>query len=237
MSEAEVKARSGQPLSHRVQAAIENMVLNGELRSGDRVNEIALSERFGTSRGPLREACRALAQEGLLVAIPNRGVFVRELDLQEAMEVYEVRSALDELLGRLVAERATETQVDQLFATVDEMDGAAAARDLESFSASNQDFHNALLDFSKNKRLARLYRSLVKELRLFRAKGLLQPGALRIANEEHRQIVEAIAARDSIAAGVAMKSHVQAAKQRLLAAIEAERAQELSQNHKSRRRR
>lgn len=231
------KAGYGVPLSHRVQAAIESMVLNGELRGGDRVNEIALSERFGTSRGPLREACRALAQEGLLVAIPNRGVFVRELDLHEALEIYEVRSALDELLGRLVAERATETQVEKLFKTVEAMDLAAAARDLETYSPANQQFHNYLLDFARNQRLARLYRGLVKELRLFRAKGLLQPGALRISNEEHRNIVEAIAARDPIAAGIAMKSHVQAARQRLLAAIEAERSRELSQNTKPARRR
>jgi len=230
------KVGYGVPLSHRVQAAIENMVLNGELRGGDRVNEIALSERFGTSRGPLREACRALAQEGLLVAIPNRGVFVRELDLHEALEVYEVRSALDELLGRLVAERATEAQIEKLFKTLGAMDRAATARDLETYSPANQEFHNCLLDFARNQRLARLYRGLVKELRLFRAKGLLQPGALRISNEEHRNIVEAIAARDPIAAGIATKSHVQAAKQRLLAAIEAERSRELSENAKPARR-
>lgn len=215
-------------LTARVQAGIERMIMSGELRGGDRVNEIALSERFGTSRGPIREACRALAQEGLLVAVPNRGVFVRELDLREAIEVYDVRSALDELMGRLIAERVTDTQVDDLWRLIDEMDAAALDKDLDRYYPANLAFHNRLLSLASNRRLERLYRSLVKELHLFRRKGLLQRGSMRISNEEHRQIVQAIADRDPIAAGVSMKSHVLAAKQRLLAAVEAERSAALT---------
>lgn len=217
----------GGSLTNRVQSAIEQMIMNGELRGGDKVNEISLSERFGTSRGPLREACRALAQEGLLIAIPNRGVFVRELDLREALEVYDVRSALDELMGRLIAERVTDAQVKELHDLIDKMDRAAAARDLESYYPTNLEFHNRLLAYANNRRLERLYRSLIKELHLFRRKGLLQSGSMRISNEEHRQIVQSIESRDPVAASVSMKSHVLAAKQRLLAAVEAERAQEL----------
>lgn len=222
------KGNDSGSLTIRVQTAIEKMIMNGELRGGDRVNEIALSEKFGTSRGPLREACRALAQEGLLVAIPNRGVFVRELDLREALEVYDVRSALDELMGRLIADRVTDAQIAHLSDLVDKMDRAAAARDLESYYPTNLEFHNALLSYASNRRLERLYKSLIKELHLFRRRGLLQSGSMRISNEEHRQIVEAISARDPIAAGASMKSHVLAAKQRLLAAMEAKRAQEIT---------
>ena len=219
--------KSGVSLTARVQAAIESMIMSGELRGGQRVNEVALSEKFGTSRGPLREACRALAQEGLLVAIPNRGVFVRELDLREALEVYDIRSALDELLGRLIAERVTDAQVDELNRLIAEMDQAAADKDMERYYPVNVEFHNRLLAFANNHRLERLYRSLVKELHLFRRKGLLQSGSMRISNEEHRRIVQTIAERDPIAAGVGMKSHVLSAKQRLLAAVEAERAQQI----------
>ncbi len=226
MDDSLARFGEGVSLSSRVQAAIEEMIMSGELRGGDRVNEIALSEKFGTSRGPLREACRALAQEGLLVAIPNRGVFVRELGLREALEVYDIRSALDELMGRLIAERASDAQVAELTELVDRMDRAALERDLETYYPTNLEFHNKLLSYAHNARLERLYRGLIKELHLFRRKGLLQSGSMRISNEEHRQIVKAIAARDPIAAGVSMKSHVMAAKQRLLAAVEAERSQE-----------
>jgi DNA-binding GntR family transcriptional regulator len=227
---------NGGSLTSRVQAAIENMIMNGELRGGDRVNEIALSEKFGTSRGPLREACRALTQEGLLVAIPNRGVFVRELGLREALEVYDIRSALDELMGRLIAERVNDEQIARLSDLIGTMDSAAAERDLERYYPANLEFHNLLLAYANNRRLERLYQGLIKELHLFRRKGLLQSGSMRISNEEHRQIVEALAARDPIAAGVTMKSHVLAAKHRLLAAVEAERSQEVSRRLQSARR-
>lgn len=214
-------------LTARAQAGIENLIMTGELRGGDRVNEIALSVRFGTSRGPIREACRALAQDGLLVAVPNRGVFVRKLDLREALEVYDIRSALDELMGRSIAERITGEQIADLRTLIDAMDEAAAARDMERYYPANLAFHNRLLTLAGNRRLERLYRSLIKELHLFRRKGLLQQGSMAISNAEHRQIVNAIAERDPIAAGVSMKSHVLAAKQRLLAAVEAERSEQL----------
>jgi DNA-binding GntR family transcriptional regulator len=224
-------------LTARVQANIENLIMSGELRGGDRVNEIVLSERFGTSRGPIREACRALAQEGLLVAVPNRGVFVREPDLHEALEVYDIRSALDELMGRLIAERVTDAQVANLWRLIGEMDAAARDKDLERYYPVNLAFHNELLSLANNHRLERLYRSLVKELHLFRRKGLLQRGSMKISNEEHRQIVQAIADRDPISAGVYMKTHVLGGKQRLLAAVEVKRAASLAVAPRGQRRR
>ena len=74
-----------------VQAEIEQMIMGGELRAGQRINEAALAERFGTSRGPVREALRALEECGLVRAERNRGVFVREVTLAEADEVYDLR--------------------------------------------------------------------------------------------------------------------------------------------------
>lgn len=211
-------------LTARVQASIERMIVNGELQGGDRVNEIALSEKFGTSRGPLREACRALAQEGLLVAIPNRGVFVRELVLREALEVYDIRATLDELIGALVADRISKSELSELQSLIDQMDKYAEDKDVERYYPTNVKFHNMLLALANNERLDRLYRGLVKELHLFRRKGLIQTGSMRVSNEEHRQVVKAIASRDPIAAGGALKGHVLAAKQRLIVAVKAERA-------------
>lgn len=211
-------------LTAHVQASIERMIVSGELKGGDRVNEIILSEKFGTSRGPLREACRALTQEGLLVAIPNRGVFVRELVLREALEVYDIRAALYDLIGTLVAERANATDIETLHAMLDEMDGYAKAKDIERYYPANLRFHSTLLEIANNERLKRMYRSLIKELHLFRRKGLIQLGSMSISNEEHRQIVNAIESRDPVAAGSALRSHVLAAKQRLIAAVKGERA-------------
>lgn len=204
----------------RVQDGLESLIMSGELKAGDRINENALAERFDVSRGPIREACRALAQDGLLIAIRNRGMFVRELDLRDALEVYDIRAALDDMAGRSAAERITEDQVTELEGLLDQMDVAAERQDISTYYPLNLTFHNRILEFARNQRLAGIYRSLVKSLHLFRRRGLGQDGSMRISNEEHRQVLDALRRRDPIRAGGAMKTHVLAAKQRLLAACE-----------------
>ncbi len=217
---------SSESLTTRVQNELEGLIMSGELKGGDRINENLLADRFRVSRGPIREACRALTQEGLLQAIPNRGMFVRELDLREALEVYDIRAALDDLTGRLLAERITADQLAVLARLLDAMDAAAERDDLDLYYPANLDFHDKLLRFAGNRRLIRLHRRLVKALHLFRRKGLLEEGSMRISNEEHKRVMAALEKRDPIHAGIFMKTHVLAAKQRLIAAVEARQALE-----------
>src|SRR5262245_2071371 len=81
-------------LSNVVQTEIERMIVDGEFAPNQRINENALAQRLGVSRGPIREACSALAALGLIQVIPNRGFFVRELSEQEAHEVSEARAGV-----------------------------------------------------------------------------------------------------------------------------------------------
>lgn len=214
------------PLVEKVRDELERLIMTGELKGGDRINENLLADRFGVSRGPIREACRALTQEGLLTAIPNRGAFVREIALRDALEVYDIRAALDDLMGRTLAERIAEADLASLDQLVGQLDTAAAANDLDRYYPANLAFHDSLLRFTGNERLRRLYGTLIKELHLFRRRGLLEEGSMRISNEEHRRIVSALRARDSIRAGAAMRAHVLAAKQRLIAAVEAQQGRD-----------
>src|SRR6202790_5366493 len=107
-----------------VQTEIEQLSLRGELAIGQRINESDLALRFGTSRGPIREALRALEESRLVRSEKNRGVFVREISVVEADEIYDVREALDQLIGGRVAERATPAQLRDLEQVVAEMDEA-----------------------------------------------------------------------------------------------------------------
>ena len=90
-------------LTMLVQRELERMVLAGELAAGEKLNELALAERLGVSRGPVREALRALAETGLVRIEKNRGVFVREISVAEADEIYELRATLDQMAGRKLA--------------------------------------------------------------------------------------------------------------------------------------
>ena len=113
-----------------VQVEIEQLILRGELGVGRRINESELAVRFGTSRGPVREALRALEESRLVRSEKNRGVFVREISVAEADEIYDIREALDQLIGQRVAERATPDQLRELSQVVEEWTPTLADRPL-----------------------------------------------------------------------------------------------------------
>src|SRR2546423_141839 len=109
-----------------VQKELERMILAGDLGVGAKLNEVALAERLGVSRGPVREAFRALEESGLVRQEKNRGVFVRQVSVEEADEIFEVRAMFDEWAGRRVAQTASAEQVKELRTIVERMERAAA---------------------------------------------------------------------------------------------------------------
>src|ERR1700676_3514340 len=124
-----------------VQVEIEQLILRGDLGIGQRINERELAPRFGTSRGPIREALRALEESRLVRSEKNRGVFVREISVAEADEIYDVREALDQLIGQRVAEHVTPEQLRDLETVLAQMDDAAGLQDIKSYHALNLNFH------------------------------------------------------------------------------------------------
>lgn len=194
---------------------VERMILAGELSVGERVNESALATRFRVSRGPVREALRGLEESGLLRLEKNRGVFVREISVAEADEIYDLREALDELVGRRLAKRFDAAPRKAVHALLDEMDRAAASGDAASYHMLNLRFHDTLVEATANAKLVATYRRLIKELHLFRLKGLTAGGGLPVSNDEHRAIVKAIEAGDADSAGKRMRDHVRASRKRM----------------------
>jgi len=206
-----------------VQVEIEQLILRGHLAIGQRINESELAARFGTSRGPIREALRALEEARLVRSEKNRGVFVREISVAEADEIYDVREALDQLIGQRVAERATPEQLRDLEAVLAEMDDATGMHDIKSYHALNLKFHDMLVDFAGNARLTESYRLLTKGLLLFRLRGLQDGGGFAVSNTEHKAVVEAIAARDGAGAGQLLRQHASESRARMHKAAAAAR--------------
>lgn len=214
----ELEILKSQSLTTLLKAEIERMILDGSFGAGERINENALAARFGVSRGPVREACRALAELGFVELIPNRGVFIRRIDRREAEQLYDVRAGLTGLAARLLAKTVTEAQLATLDSLLDRMD--AAGLSLDDYYPLNLQFHDGMVEFTGNERLIAAYRQLVKELHLFRARGLVQGGGLAVSNAEHRDMVAAIRARDPVRAFEVAYSHVESGKARMLAALE-----------------
>ncbi|MBI1776675.1 MAG: FCD domain-containing protein [Proteobacteria bacterium] len=208
-------------LSGVVQQELERAILSGELAAGTRLNEKAVAAKLGVSRGPIREACRALAALGLVRLVPNRGVFIRQMNQDDAREVYDLRAGLTGLAASLFAARATEAAIGQLRRLLEEMRAAAEAGDFALYSELNLEFHDFIVRSAGNGRLTRSYRGLVKEFQLFRRHGLVESDALIASYREHCAILEAIARRDGQGAYQASFAHVVNGKERMLAALAA----------------
>jgi phosphonate utilization transcriptional regulator len=194
-------------LSSAAQQEIERMILDGEIGPGSKLTEAWLSERLGVSRGPIREAFRMLEDSGLVRQEKNRGVFVRDIPLDEALEIYDLRAAMDELVGRRLAETITPEQLKAARAIVERMDVAARAGDSDAYHLLNLEFHDALVGFTGN-------RKLVKELALFRRRNLRDQQLLPHSAAEHRGILKAIASGDPEQAGRTMFDHVMESRER-----------------------
>ncbi|HAA91094.1 MAG: hypothetical protein CMM48_13695 [Rhodospirillaceae bacterium] len=208
-----VKPRS---LASVAQEEIEQRIVSGVLRPGARINENSLAAELGISRGPIREACRALAEMGLLQFIVNRGCFVREVTEKDAIDVYDLRASLMRLAGETLALRITDDQIDVLSEMVERMTNAAAKADFESYYELNREFHDRIIEFADNTRLRSICDGLSKELHLYRRQSLSVGFAE--SDREHRQILAALVARDPERAGGALAAHIQKGKTRFLTA-------------------
>jgi len=220
-SESGIALLQEHSLTSLLQAELERLIFEGRIEVGERVNESILAARFKTSRGPLREALRALGEQGLIEFERNRGAFVRQVSLEEAEELYDLRAALDDEVGRKVAGRLAVGQIRMLEKLVVSMDGDIRHRDIKSYYANNLRFHDLLLFHAGNKQLADVYRRVMKGLHLFRLRGLHSGGAAEMSNAEHALILKAVQVGDGQTAGHTLRSHVEAARLRMRRALQA----------------
>ena len=207
-------------LTSVLEKEMERLILTGELEPGERINEIQLSNRFGTSRGPIREATRSLEAKGLVEVVRNRGVYVRRLSIEDAIEIYDVRAALFGQAGRLLSERMTDEVLNQLTEFVNEMDAIAERGSFDDYYPVNLAFHNLIVTSAGNRTLTAEYQRFVNKLHLFRARALVQGGGLAVSNREHRAMLDALASGDGDRAQMTHWRHVALAKRRLMKAVD-----------------
>src|SRR4051812_18519453 len=154
-------------LANVVQQEVERAILVGEYAPGTKLIEAALAQKMGVSRGPVREAFRMLEEAGLVRTEKNRGVFVRHVPLDEAVEIFDLRAAMEELVGRQLATRITAAQLKEVRGLVERMEKAVKAEDAHNYHLLNLDFHDRLVEMTGNRKLTALYRKLINELSLF----------------------------------------------------------------------
>lgn len=203
-------------LSHAIVDQLKQLIYTGEVRPGDRINEAALALRMGTSRGPVREAIKVLAGLGLVTAVPNKGVFVRQLSLREMIEIYELRALVFGYAADRACDHLTDAHKAECEGLLADMDAACDAGDGTRYYELNLRFHALILAISDNHRARQAYDDYVKELHLVRRRYFDVPGNMRRSNQEHRAIYEAMVAGAHAKARAHAERHVLAGRERLL---------------------
>jgi DNA-binding GntR family transcriptional regulator len=193
-------------LSDRLRDALEEDILTGALRPGDRLEEIALAARFGVSRTPIREALLSLAAAGLAEIRPRRGAVVAEIGPRRLMEMFEVMAEHEALCARLAARRAGPDDLAAIRAA-HEACGAALA-DVDAYYYRNEAFHERIRLAGRNGFLFEQADALQKRLRPYRRLQLRARDRVAVSFAEHGGIVAALEAGDGEAAARAMRDHV-----------------------------
>ena len=187
---------------------LRTQIYQHELKPGDAIDEMALCERYGISRTPLREALKVLNSEGLIELIPRKGSFVRSMDIEELNELFPVMAVLEGLCAREAVENCTPPDLKQLEMMHAKLEEYAEQGNIDAYYEQNFVFHQAIQDLSANKWLQRIIGDLRKILRLARHMQLTIPGRLSASLEEHRQIMKAFRKHDPDMADQNMQDHL-----------------------------
>ena len=195
-----------------VEAQLQQAILSGRIAPGERIVEAELARQMGVSRAPVREAARRLESLGLLISRPRHGFAVRTVSPKQVNDLYEVRIQLELLGASLACTHATDAELAQLDARVDDMVERAEILSSPERVALDLDFHFAISALSGNHYLHRLFDNMQTEVRMFLALSEDSYGDLKALAETHRPIAKAMAARDVDAAQHALRYHLETAK-------------------------
>ncbi|MGN0466590.1 MAG: GntR family transcriptional regulator [Lachnospiraceae bacterium] len=180
------------PLRDVVFNTLRQAIITGEFAPGERLMEIALADRLGVSRTPVREAIRKLELEGLVVMIPRKGAEVAKITEKSLKEVLEVRSALEELAASLACERITEDGKKELIETHKAFVDAIENKDIKDIANKDEEFHNQIFACTENERLIQIVNNLKEQMYRYRMEYVKEVGRHSDLITEHGVILDAI---------------------------------------------
>lgn len=194
--------------TERLRDALEDDIVNGRLRPGERFDPEALERRFGVSRTPVRDAIHQLAASGLVTVVPKRGTFVAELGIERLIEMFEVMAELEGMCGRLAARRMDDHGSAELLAALERCRDAERAGDPDAYYYDNERFHQCIYAAARNAFLAEQAQHLHDRLKPYRRLQLRVRHRTTRSLEEHERIVEAILAGEESRAETLLRAHI-----------------------------
>ena len=200
------------PLRDVVFENLRSAILEGKLKSGQRLMEVQLAEQLGVSRTPVREAIRKLELEGLVVMLPRKGAYVANISVKDLMDVLEIRASLEGLGASLAAERRNDEDIKNLEELEVEFEEAVRTQNIDMLLKKDIEFHECIFKSTNNKKLHQLINSLWEQVYRFRVTYISDYDSTVNIIEEHKMILDAIKRRDSKLAKKYAMEHIQKAE-------------------------
>ena len=216
-----IVSKNAKSLEESVYIQLEDEIISGKLRKGDTLTETALSERLGVSRTPLRAAMHRLAEEGLIETVANRGARVVGVSREDIVNIYEIRIRLEGLAVRAAAESIDEDGLSRLLEACELAEFYLSKNDAEHLKEIDTEFHLIIYMASANRHLTKILTELHRNIRRYRKLSISVPTRIEQSVLEHREIYNAIRARDGSLAERLTEQHVRAALDNLVRVADA----------------
>lgn len=212
-------------LSGRVYSQIKQLILCNEFMPGQKLHHQQLSERLGVSRTPVREALTRLVQEGYVSFLPNRGFICKEIRLQEAEELYELRESLEAFAVEKAVEKLTDRSLEELRQRMESYGRDVKNRFSRERLVYDQDVHLLIAGLAGNETLKNTLSPVFERIVLKRrTDGIYDPARGETAHQEHGALLAAMARRDAKAAVEILRGHIQAGKENVIADLKQRQA-------------
>ena len=196
-------------LHHQVGTRLRQLIVEGAIEPGRKLNERALAAELQVSRTPLREAIKMLAAEGLVELLPNRGAVAAQMSARDVADTFEVIAGLEGQSAELAAERITDAELNEIRALHFEMLAAHARRDLPTYYRLNATIHNQINAAARNPVLTQTYRTVNARLQALRFRSNFDDAKWMRAVQQHNRMIELLIARDGAQLRLLLIEHLE----------------------------
>ena len=203
-----LKLENYELLNQKAYRILKRAIVRGDLPPNSKLILTEIAKSLGISNTPIREALNKLASEGLVKIIPNRGIIVEEINIDDFQEILQIRAFLDGLISKLATKNILDEEISNLFEIINKMKICVKDDDRLAYNDLDIEFHDFLLNIAGNKKLKEIYNNLIGHSNRFRLRTLKIPDRMEKSLNEHLGIALCIQERSSERANSLSQEHI-----------------------------
>jgi DNA-binding GntR family transcriptional regulator len=208
MNKIILKLQDHELLSQKAYKTLKEAIVRGDLESNTKLTLNEIAQHMGISITPIREAANQLASEGLIKLVPNKGIIINKISIDDFQEILQIRSALDGLIAELAASRITDKEIDAMMDIVNNMETAVKNDNRLYYNELDIKFHDYLLKIADNHKLMEVYNHLISQVYKFRLRTLKLAYRMTKSLEEHKSIALAVKGKNPVKANRESRRHI-----------------------------